>query len=102
MKKKTMHEQTPLKSYRASIAANGRINIPAKIRQLAHIDEGDEVIFEVKDQIIHLISLKKAIEEAQALAALTPMPHSLTEELQLLRQEEIRFEEQRALGKKEK
>ena len=99
--KKLQNQENSNKSYKTNIAANGRINIPAKIRQLSNIAEGDEVIFEVKDQIIHLIPLKKAIREAQELAALVVSPLSLTEELQLLRQEELGAEARHAAEQKE-
>lgn len=93
MSKKRESQTEILKSYKVSVAANGRINIPSRIRQMTNIKEGDEIIFEVKDRIIHLVPLKKAIEEAQMLAAQLPGERSLTEEWQELRRAEMEREE---------
>jgi AbrB family looped-hinge helix DNA binding protein len=52
---------------RTHVDNNGRILIPAQIRKAFDIKAGDVFVMRVIDGEIKMISLKKALEDAQAL-----------------------------------
>ncbi|MCZ6884056.1 AbrB/MazE/SpoVT family DNA-binding domain-containing protein [Rickettsia helvetica] len=52
--------------YKVTISENGRINIPAKIRDQLHLSSGDQLMLTL-DKELTLIPIKNKIKEFQAL-----------------------------------
>jgi len=71
-----MHE------FRAKLAANGRILLPAAARKLLEISTGDEIVILIDDGEAKLFSLEHAILNAQAkVKKYNKQNKSLSEEL---------------------
>jgi AbrB family looped-hinge helix DNA binding protein len=50
------------------VGDGGRIVIPAEIRRLIGVKEGDQIMLLVEDGELHLITVRQGIKRAQALA----------------------------------
>lgn len=65
-----------------TIAAGGRIVIPASLRRGLGADIGDEVILRLVDGEIHILTRSQAVRKAQALVRkAVPSGRSLVKEL---------------------
>jgi AbrB family looped-hinge helix DNA binding protein len=74
---------------RVRIAEGGRIVIPAEVRQALGLQIGDEVLLQLHDGEIRLITLREALRHAQDLVRQTiPASSSLADELIAERREE--------------
>lgn len=74
---------------RVKIAEGGRIVIPAEMRQSLGLRVGDEVLLQLHDGEIRLITVREAIRRAQALVRQMISAHpSLADELVAERREE--------------
>ena len=74
---------------RAKIAEGGRVVIPAEYRKSLGVQAGDEVILVLEDQEVRILTLERAIEQAQALVRqYVPEGRSLVDELIRERREE--------------
>jgi len=77
------------------ISANGRIVIPAAIRQLIGVKPGDPVLMEVEDGVLRIESYPTMIARVQQeLAQYIPPGVSLADELIAERREEARREQE--------
>lgn len=85
------------------ISSNGRIVIPAAIRQLLGVKPGDPVLMEVEDGVLRIESYPTMIARVQReLAQFIPPGVSLADELIAERREEARREQEeldRELGR---
>ena len=52
---------------RARVNENGRVVIPASVRQALGINPGDEVVLRVEDDELRITTMKHRIERAQRL-----------------------------------
>ena len=85
-----------MQEYRVKISENGRILIPAVLRNQLHFNPGDELIMRVTDNELHLTSMQNAIKNAQALVnKYVPRNQSLINDLILTRKKEIKNEQNR-------
>jgi AbrB family looped-hinge helix DNA binding protein len=81
------------------INANGRIVIPAAIRQQMGIKPGDSVLMEVEDGVLRMESHRARIRRVQeSLRHLIPPGRCLSDELIADRREEARREMEEGLG----
>jgi AbrB family looped-hinge helix DNA binding protein len=84
---------------RCKINANGRIVIPAALRQQMGIKPGDSVLMEVEDGVLRMESHRARIRHVQeSLARLIPPDRCLSDELIADRREEARREREEGLG----
>lgn len=85
-----------MQEYKAKISENGRVLIPAVIRHQLHLEPGEELILRIKDDELHLISIKSALKKAQALVkGYIPRDQSLVEALKVARKTEVADEQKR-------
>ncbi len=78
----------------AHVGAQGRIVLPAAVREAAHLKSGDELIVVVEEGAIRLLTPAQAIREVQAAFRKYIRPgRSLSRELIRERREEVRREE---------
>ena len=76
-----------------SIAAGGRIVIPAAFRREMGAEVGDKVILRLVDGEVHILTPSQAIRKAQALVRQhNPMGRSLVKELLQERRKEAKRE----------
>ena len=76
-----------------TIAAGGRIVIPADFRRELGAEVGDEVILRLTDGEVHILTRSQAIRKAQALVrGGVPKGRSLVKELLQERRKEARRE----------
>ena len=74
---------------RVKIAEGGRIVIPAEVRQALGLHIGDEVLLQLGDGEIRLITVREALRRAQELVRQSiPASTSLADELIAERREE--------------
>jgi antitoxin PrlF len=74
---------------RVKIAEGGRIVIPAEARQALGLRIGDEVVIQLRDGEIRLLTIREALHRAQALVRRSiPERPSLADELIADRQSE--------------
>ena len=78
---------------RMRVNENGRVVIPATFRKRLGIRIGDEVVFQLEDDELRIITLKRNIERAQRLVRKHVKPGtSLVDELIAERREAARDE----------
>lgn len=77
-----------MKEYRAKISENGRFVIPSSCRKELHFEAGEEVILRVENDELHILSLKKAIKNAQDIVQKYAKKQRLVDSLQQLRDED--------------
>lgn len=73
---------------KTKMSENGRIMIPAKIRELLHFEPGTEMILRVEAGELRIASLKNVIQRTQALVNTHTKGRSLVKELLKMRKEE--------------
>lgn len=74
---------------RARISKGGKIAIPAFYRRELHLQEGEEVLFEIQDDHLVLSSLHKALNKARRLVQQhCPDDASLVDDLIAMRRDE--------------
>jgi AbrB family looped-hinge helix DNA binding protein len=67
---------------RVKVNENGRIVIPAEFRKELGIEAGDQLVLEVKNRELRLMTLRERISQAQALVSrYIPAGRSLSKEL---------------------
>jgi AbrB family looped-hinge helix DNA binding protein len=70
------------KSYHVKVARNGRLVIPAPVREALGLADGGDLILEVADNHLRLQTVQQRIREAQALVRkYVPANVSLADEL---------------------
>lgn len=85
-----------MKEVRVQVDQHGRLLFPAKIRKKCKIEPGNVFIIRVIEDEIKLISLDKAVENAQnIMSKYIPKGTSLSEELIETRKEEVARESKR-------
>ncbi len=78
---------------RVAVGAGGRIVIPASYRQALNLNEGDEIILQLADGELRLLTGREALRRAQGLVRrYVPAGRSLAEELIEERRQEARRE----------
>ena len=78
---------------RVAIGEGGRIVIPASYRQALNLNEGDEIILQLADGELRLLTAEEALRRAQELVRrYVPAGRSLAEELIEERRQEARRE----------
>lgn len=78
---------------RAHIGQGGRIVIPSKMRKQLQVQVGDEVVLQLRDDVLQVMSVHAAVRRAQALIRRhVPQDRSLSRELLDERREEARHE----------
>ena len=78
---------------RMRVNENGRVVIPASFRKRLGIHIGDEVVLQIEDDELRIITLKRNIEQAQRLVRKHVKPGtSLVDELIAERREAARNE----------
>ena len=77
-------------TFHAQVSANGRIIIPADLRKLTNINEGDTIVFTLQNQnTIQIQSIDKAISEAQSLIKDRFSQDDLMNDLKSMRQKDV-------------
>jgi AbrB family looped-hinge helix DNA binding protein len=90
-KNRTVWQSRP---YRVRLASGGRIVIPAEVRQLLGIQEGEELLLTRDEAGFRLTTSRQAIRQAQSLfAKLNGEGESVVEELLRERRDEAAKEE---------
>jgi len=78
------------------LGEGGRVVIPAEIRRLLGVKEGDRILLLVEDGELHVITVSQGIKRAQELARPYIRPGvSMADELIAERQAEVAREEER-------
>lgn len=78
---------------KTKIDSNGRIVIPASIREALGIHRGDELVLRVKEGEVRLFSLQCSIEQAQRLVQKhNKAKQNLSDELIKMRRKEAKDE----------
>lgn len=78
---------------RVAVGAGGRIVIPASYRQALNLNEGDEIVLQLADGGLRLLTPEQALRRAQAVVRrYVPAGRSLAEELIEERRQEARRE----------
>jgi AbrB family looped-hinge helix DNA binding protein len=71
-----------MEHYRVSISANGRMVLPASLRQQLHVEGGGLLIIRKDEGQLVLESVDDAVRRAQALVwRYAPQAHHVTDEL---------------------
>jgi len=81
-----MHE------FRTKMNENGRIVIPAILRQQLHLKPGEELILQIVDDELRIFSLKHSLQKAQLLVRKHAKNKKLIKELKKLRKEDPKNE----------
>jgi len=75
---------------KTKLGEGGRIVIPARYRQALHLNPGDEVVLQLEERAIRILSMRQAIKQAQtSVRRYAAKDRSLSEELIQERREEI-------------
>lgn len=78
-----------MKGVRAKIGSGGRLVIPATYRKALDLKTGDEVVLNLEEREIRIISTRQAVNQAQRLVRrYVPKGRNLSEELIRERREE--------------
>lgn len=87
-------ETNPALRARAKLSPNGRIVIPAAIREALNVKPGDTLLLEASDGILRIESFEQKLREIQdELIGLLGPDRSLADELVAERHEEARREQ---------
>jgi AbrB family looped-hinge helix DNA binding protein len=82
-----------MQTARVKVNENGRIVIPAEFRKELGIEAGDQLVLEVKNRELRLMTLHERISQAQALVRrYIPAGRSLSKELIAERRAEAKRE----------
>ncbi len=74
--------------YRAKLGNNGRFVIPSSCRKQLHLQPGEELILRVENCELHVLSLKRAVKNAQLKVQQYTSQYVLTDKLAALRNED--------------
>ncbi len=78
---------------RARVNENGRVVIPASFRKALGINAGDEIVLQIKDDELRIMTLKRRIQRAQESVRRHIKPgRSLVDELIAERREAAKHE----------
>ena len=77
-----------MNEYRAKMSENGRIVIPAPLRQQMRLEAGEELILRIDHDELHVYSLKQSVKKAQALVRKYTKNQSLTKALKEMRKKD--------------
>jgi AbrB family looped-hinge helix DNA binding protein len=78
---------------KVKIDRGGRLVIPANFRKALGIESGDEVVLQLKDDSIRVITIQEAVQQAQErVRKYIPSSVSLSDELIAERREEAKNE----------
>jgi|APCry1669189070_1035195.scaffolds.fasta_scaffold39697_1 AbrB family looped-hinge helix DNA binding protein len=82
-----------MQEYRAIFGENGRIIIPAPLRNIMKLTPGEEIILRYDNNSINILTMKQAVKEAQSIVMQYNKDHiSLTSSLKQSRLEKIKYE----------
>lgn len=89
-----MGHPSPSNTYRLRVSANGRLVLPAPVRQQLGIKPGDELLVTQDETGIRIATVTQRVREVQAFFADLGRPgHSIVDELIRERREEAAREE---------
>ena len=75
---------------KTKLGEGGRIVIPARYRQALNLNPGDEVVLQLEERTIRILSMRQAIKQAQtSVKRYVAKDRSLSEELIQERREDI-------------
>lgn len=77
-----------MKEFMVKMGENGRIVIPAIFRAQMHLSPGEELIFRLEDNELHVFSLKHSLQKAQSLVKHYAKNQNLLVKLKKLREED--------------
>lgn len=82
-----------MQEYRATFGENGRIIIPAPLRNMMKLIPGEEILLRYDNNSINILTMKQAVKEAQDIVMQYNKDRvSLTSSLEQLRLEETKNE----------
>ena len=82
-----------MQEYRATFGENGRIIIPAPLRNMMKLIPGEEILLRYDNNSINILTMKQAVKEAQDIVMQYNKDHiSLTSSLEQSKLEEIKNE----------
>ncbi len=77
-----------MNEFRAKMAENGRIIIPAAIRHELGLLPGEELIIRLANDELHIFSLKHSLKKAQTTVQKYAKKQSLVHKLKMMRRED--------------
>ena len=82
-----------MQEYRATFGENGRIIIPARLRNVMKLTPGEEMLLRYDNNSINILTMKQAVKEAQDIVMQYNKDNiSLTDSLKQSRLEEAKNE----------
>jgi len=82
-----------MQEYRATFGENGRIIIPAPLRNMMKLIPGEEILLRYDNNSINILTMKQAVKEAQDIVMQYNKDHiSLTSPLEQSKLEETKNE----------
>ena len=82
-----------MQEYRATFGENGRIIIPAPLRNMMKLIPGEEILLRYDNNSINILTMKQAVKEAQDVVMQYNKNHvSLTSSLEQSKLEETKNE----------
>ena len=82
-----------MQEYRATFSENGRIIIPAPLRNMMKLIPGEEILLRYDNNSINILTMKQAVKEAQDIVMQYNKDHiSLTSPLEQSKLEETKNE----------
>lgn len=78
-----------MKQYKTKLGPDGRIIIPVKCRKQLHLQPGDELIIQLVNNEMRLMSLRHSVSQAQNLVQKHAKGKLLAQELKKMRQVEF-------------
>ncbi|MGE3919633.1 MAG: AbrB/MazE/SpoVT family DNA-binding domain-containing protein [Gammaproteobacteria bacterium] len=81
-----------MQEFHTKINSNGRILIPAQLRQALQLEPGEEMVMRLENNEIYLSSLKQVLKNAQALVKKHSKGKSLVKLLKETRKQDLENE----------
>ncbi len=81
-----------MQEFRTKMGPDGRVLIPAQCRRQMHLTPGEEVILQLDNEQLCLVTLKFSLNTAQKLVRQHAKRRKLTTELKKMRQEDFKRE----------
>lgn len=82
-----------MQEYRGTFGENGRVIIPAPLRNIMKLKPGEEILFRYDNNAINILTMKQAVKEAQNIVMQYNKDNmSLTDSLKQSRLEELNNE----------
>ncbi len=82
-----------MQEYRATFGENGRLIIPARLRNVMKLTPGEEILLRYDNNSINILTMKQAVKEAQSIVIQYNKDNiSLTDSLKQSRLEEAKNE----------